>query len=255
MCLNVATYGPGARFTMTDRGREALATTPDCLSIGPSSMRWGGGRLVLDVNERGAPPGFGRVRGRVTVTPRAITSVELPLTPDGAHVWRPFAPVSDIEVDMEAPDLHWKGHGYLDANFGTRPLEADFRFWSWGRFPAAGGATCIYDAERRDGTRLESAFAFTPEGGARAVAAPPRTRFRNSFWGLRRETRADPGTMPRPALDMLDAPFYARTAVTTRLDGETVTGIHEALDLDRFASRLIKPMLAIRVPRRARWPG
>jgi carotenoid 1,2-hydratase len=37
------------------------------------------------------------------------------------------------------------------------------------------------------------------------------------------------------------------------INGETVTGVHEALDLDRFASPLLKPMLAVRVPRRAGW--
>ena len=52
---------------------------------------------------------------------------------------------------------------------------------------------------------------------------------------------------------MLDAPFYSRSAVQTVLDCETVTGVHEALDLDRYASPLIKPMLAFRVPRRAGW--
>jgi carotenoid 1,2-hydratase len=31
----------------------------------------------------------------------------------------------------------WEGHGYFDANFGTRALEADFAYWTWGRFPAA----------------------------------------------------------------------------------------------------------------------
>jgi carotenoid 1,2-hydratase len=52
---------------------------------------------------------------------------------------------------------------------------------------------------------------------------------------------------------MLDAPFYTRAAVRTRIDGEETTGVHEALDLRRFRSPLLKPMLAVRVPRRARW--
>jgi hypothetical protein len=30
-------------------------------------------------------------------------------------------------------------------------------------------------------------------------------------------------------------------------------GVHEALDLDRFASPFLKPMLAVKVPRRAGW--
>jgi carotenoid 1,2-hydratase len=52
---------------------------------------------------------------------------------------------------------------------------------------------------------------------------------------------------------MLDAPFYSRSAVRTKIYGEETVGVHEALDLRRFASPLLKPMLAMRVPRRAGW--
>ena len=52
---------------------------------------------------------------------------------------------------------------------------------------------------------------------------------------------------------MLDAPFYSRSVVETKIDGEMVQGVHEALDLVRYRSRLLKPMLAVRVPRRRGW--
>ena len=52
---------------------------------------------------------------------------------------------------------------------------------------------------------------------------------------------------------MLDAPFYSRSVVQTTIDGERVEGVHEALDLNRYSSNLIKPMLAVRVPRRKNW--
>ena len=238
---------------MTDRGRAALRQGADSFEVGPSSMRWTGSELVIDIDEVSGPPVISRVRGRITVSPRAVTGVEMALTPDGAHVWRPFAPSADIHVELEAKGWQWRGHGYFDANFGTRALEADFRFWTWGRYPTRDGAICFYDATRRDGSELEAAIAFDVAGGARMVEAPPRTRFRRSLWQVRRETRADPGVRPRQVLAMLDAPFYARSAVTTRIGGEAVTGVHEALDLDRFASPLLKPMLAVRVPRRAGW--
>jgi len=41
--------------------------------------------------------------------------------------------------------------------------------------------------------------------------------------------------------------------VRTVIDGEETTGVHESLDLDRFRAAALKPMLAVRVPRRARW--
>ena len=252
-CINVATYGKGGRFTMTDRGRAALRTSPDTLQVGPSAMHWDGDRLVITINEIASPPLISRVRGTITVTPRAVTSVELALTPDGAHVWRPFAPDSDITVALEADGWQWSGHGYFDANFGTRALETDFTFWTWGRYPTRDGALCIYDATRRDGSEIETAVAFDRTGAAQVVDAPPRTRFKRSLWQVYRETRADPGVTPQQVLPMLDAPFYARSAVKTQINGEIVTGVHEALDLVRFRSPLLKPMLAVRVPRRAGW--
>ena len=250
-CLNVATYGPRKRFTMTDRGRTSLHLSPDTLRIGPSAMRWAGDRLVIDVAEWGALPMVAPVRGRITLWPEAVTGVEMPLTPDGGHVWRPFAPIARIEVALDRPGLSWSGHGYFDANFGTRALEADFGFWTWGRFPTRNGALCAYDAERLDGSRLDAAIGFGKDGSAGIVDAPPRTAFPRSFWAVRRETRADPGTQPKQRLNMLDAPFYSRSAVETTLGGERVVGVHEALDLRRFRSPVLKPMLAVRVPR---WP-
>ena len=241
---------------MTDRGRKALRTTRDTFQVGPSQMRWDGEKLIFDINEISSPPLVSRVRGQVTVTPRAVTDVELPLAADGTHVWRPFAPLSEITVDLEATGWQWSGHGYFDANFGTRALEQDFNYWTWGCFPHSDGATAFYDVTRRDGSQYETAIAFCDNGSAEHVEAPPLTRFKNSLWQVRRETRADPGATPKQHLSMLDAPFYSRSAVRTRLNGEDVLGVHEALDLRRFASPLLKPMLAVRVPRRAgwRWP-
>ena len=236
---------------MTDRGEEALALERHGIHIGPSSMRWEGDALVIDIDER-TWPHLHRLRGRVTVHPEAVTSVELPLTPAGTHVWRPFAPEARIEVALDRPGWAWSGHGYFDANFGTRALEDDFRFWTWGRYPTRRGAVTFYDAARRDGSDLGVAVSFE-KGRAQAVEAPPRTPFRRSLWAVRRETRADPGTAPRQVKAMLDAPFYCRAAVETTIHGERTTGVHEALDLDRFASPLLKPMLAVKVPRRPGW--
>lgn len=238
---------------MTDRGRDALRQSADALTVGPSSMRWERDRLVIDIDEWGAPPLVTRVRGRITVRPCAITGVEVALSPDGAHVWRPFAPVSDVEVDLESPGWQWRGHGYFDANFGTRALEADFTDWTWGRYPLRDGCTCFYDAHRRDGSALALGLHFDAGGAARDVPLPPLAPLRRSLWAVRRRTRADAGFSPVQVKPMLDAPFYCRSAVRTRLDGQETTGVHEALDLRRFRSPLLKPMLALRVPRRARW--
>jgi carotenoid 1,2-hydratase len=249
----VATYGPGGRFTMTDRGRSALKQTGDTLTVGPSSMRWHDGKLVIKVNEISAPPHISRVRGTITVIPSALTSVEAPLTPDGSHIWRPFAPTCDIHVELDAPGWQWQGHGYFDANFGTRALEQDFSSWTWGRFPLENGSACFYDATLLDGSALSLSAHFDNTGNASETAAPPKARLPRSLWAVARETRADTGVIPRQVQNMLDAPFYSRSAVQTCINGETTIGVHEALDLRRFRSPFLKPMLACRVPRRARW--
>ncbi|MEL7097719.1 MAG: carotenoid 1,2-hydratase [Pseudomonadota bacterium] len=253
VCINVATYGPGGRFTMTDRGRSALRQTASRLEVGPSMMRWEDDRLIIDIDEISSPPLINRIRGQIVITPSALTSVELALTPDHAHVWRPFAPRSRISVEIDRPGWQWEGEGYFDANFGTRALEEDFSYWTWGRYPKGDGATCFYDATRLDGSELAAAFHFGPCGKAEVIDLPPKAPMRRSLWTVRRETRADAGYKPRQVQAMLDAPFYTRAAVRTQLDGEETVGVHEALDLRRFRSPLLKPMLAVRVPRRARW--
>jgi len=246
------TYGRGGRWTMTDRGQDALRLSDDTLQIGPSAMHWDGNKLIIDINEVSTPH-CQRLSGRVTVRPSAMTNVELPLTDDGAHVWRPFAPKSDIEVNLNRPGWQWRGHGYFDANFGTRALEADFSYWTWGRFPLKDGAACFYDATRRDGSELAVGIGFAEDGTAHAIDMPPKQSLSRPLWMVRRETRADAGYAPQQVKAMLDAPFYNRSVVRTRINGEETVGVHEALDLDRFRGPWLMPMLAVRVPRRARW--
>jgi carotenoid 1,2-hydratase len=253
-CINVATYGPGGRFTMTDRGRAALTQSRDTLQVGPSAMHWTGRELVITVDEISSPPLISRVRGTITLTPRAITGAEVALTPDNRHLWRPFAPIARIDVDL-TQGHRWQGHGYFDANFGTAALEADFQYWTWGRFPLRDRAVCFYDATRMDGSTLALGVEVMPDGAVRQITPPPLAPLKRTNWLLKRETRADQGTKPRQVMAMLDAPFYSRSVVETTIDGECSHGVHEALDLTRFRKPWLKPMLAVRVPRRAGWPA
>ncbi|MDP2084681.1 MAG: carotenoid 1,2-hydratase [Gemmobacter sp.] len=252
VCLNVVTYGPGGRFTMTDRGRPALHRSATEFRVGPSRMVWDGSALVIEVDEWSSWPLVSRVQGRIVLTPAALADVELPLSPDGAHAWRPLAPVARVTVDL-SQGHRWQGHGYFDSNHGTSALERDFRTWTWGRFPVGDGAVCFYDAERSDGTRLETAVRFDRDGRHTLVEPPPRATFGRSRWLVARETRADAGFQPRQVLAMLDAPFYTRAVVETQIGGELSRGVHEALDLRRFKGPWLMPMLATRVPRRAGW--
>lgn len=237
---------------MTDRGRAALRQTNDTFTVGPSSLQWRGGQLVIAVDEISSLPLISRMRGEIVLTPSGITDVELPLTPEGTHVWRPFAPSARIDVDL-GTGWQWSGHGYFDANFGTRALEQDFDFWTWARYPVDGGATCFYDATRRDGSALEVGLKFAEDGSVIPFDGPPPTPMARSLWLVRRDTRCDPGHRPKQVKAMLDAPFYTRSVVETKINGEVTQGVHEALDLNRFRGPWLMPMLAVRVPRRAGW--
>nr|WP_308916261.1 carotenoid 1,2-hydratase [Jannaschia sp. LMIT008] len=244
--------GPGGRWTMTDRGRAALHQAPERIEMGPSSLHWDGTRLAIELDEV-ATPHLTPIKGRVTITPRGVTGIEAALKPDGSHVWRPLAPASDIRVEIDRPGWTWDGHGYLDSNFGTAPLEQDFAYWHWGRFPVPDGRVIFYESELRDGTETRIALHFDDHGNAREIEAPPLQRMPRSAWALRRETRCDTGHAPRPVQSMISAPFYQRAVVDTVIHGHRTQGVWEAFDGDRFQAWWMKPLLALRVPRRAGW--
>ena len=98
--VNVALYGPrGARWAMTERGRQSLKRTRDVLLIGPSSLEWRDGALTIRVNEIAAPlpkP----IRGEIVVKPLAINAKEFTLETKGNHIWRPIAPVARVSLDL-----------------------------------------------------------------------------------------------------------------------------------------------------------
>ncbi|MEO0681174.1 MAG: carotenoid 1,2-hydratase, partial [Pseudomonadota bacterium] len=184
----------------------------------------------------------------------AVTEIEAILDASGRQIWRPFAPRARIEVDFSDPAWRWSGEGYIDANFGVAMLEEDFSYWTWSRAPHGDGAVSFYDARRRDGSALELALRFSRDGTAEPVAPPPKARLPRGLWGVRRETRADAGTQPRTLHRLENAPFYTRSALTAQVYGETVTAMHEALNLDRFANPVVKSLLPWRMPRPPYWP-
>ena len=56
---------------------------------------------------------------------------------------------------------------------------------------------------------------------------------------------------PQALRSFEDAPFYSRSLVAAKFQGETVNWINESLSLDRFANPLVRLMLPFRMPRRA----
>lgn len=250
--LNVALYGPGARWTMTERGRGHVARDADNLQIGPSAVRWTGNALEIDIEEmdkRVGVPWQRRVSGKVRVYPEAMNDRAFALDPEGKHRWHCLAPRARIEVVMEKPGVTWKGSAYLDSNFGSESLEEGFRVWHWSRAHGRRDSVVCYEGIRRNGDAFASALRFGPDGVPHEEEAlPPVAPLPNTLWQMERKTRADRGHAS-VIRTWEDAPFYARSTLASRLFGEPVVAVQESLDLDRFASPLVQFMLPYRIPR------
>lgn len=243
--INVALYGPKARWTMTERGRRAVTRTEDVFRVGPSHLAWRGDTLEIALHERGAPLPRA-VRGSIRLTPEAMPATAFALDPAGRHVWQPVAPLARISVALEAPELRWEGEAYLDSNSGDEPLEDGFAAWTWARARRRRDAMVLYDVQPRRGPARSMALSLGRDGVAE-VEPPPPQLLPGTLWRIPRGIRSDAAARVRQTLE--DAPFYARSLVDGVWGGEPVSAVHESLALDRFATRWVKALLPFRMPR------
>jgi len=251
--MNVVLHGPRAqRFALTERGRASVTRTSTALSIGPSVMRWEGDALVIDLDEATAlfpKPVPGRIRGRVRVLPKCAPGAAVSLDPAGRHQWFPVAPTARVEVDLHDPDLHFSGSGYHDANAGSRGLEDDFASWQWSRAEVGGESVVLYDTIGRDGAARPLGMHFRRDGSVRPYEADATRALPRSPWGIARSTRCDAGASPTVRETLLDAPFYTRSVLSTRILGREVSAMHEAVDLGRFASKWVQFLVPFKMRR------
>lgn len=239
---------------MTERGRSALRRSETTLAIGPSSMVFDGKTLTFQLDER-SMPWASPLRGRVRVAPMRLAGQTFALDSAGLHRWSPLAPMARVEVALDAPAVRWTGHGYLDTNSGDVPLESTFRSWQWSRATNRESATIFYDVQPLNGAERCLALKVGIDGAIDDTALASVVALPKSKWGVARSTRGDAGTSARVLTTFEDAPFYARSLVTTQLDGELTTSIHESLSLTRFDTRWVQCLLPFRMPRRTNWPG
>lgn len=251
--INVALYGPRARWTMTERGAQALARSRSRLAIGPSGLAYEDGGLTISLRERGAPwPA--PVRGIVRVEAPAVAGDAVVLDARGFHRWHPFAPCARVTVALDRPALRWSGPGYFDGNDGDEPLEDAFASWHWSRARVRNHTVISYDVARRDGGGTALAFRCGEDGTLARIDPMPVAALPASAWRIARRTRAD-GADARVVATLVDAPFYARSLVASRIQGEPALAIHESLSLDRFRAAWVRMLLPFRMPRAAgrRW--
>lgn len=259
VCINVALYAPeGNRWTMTERGRKATHRDALSFQVGPSQIRRDGGEIVIEFDEISVPRPPAqwlpkRVKGTIRFSPDAVTSQVFDIDAAGTHRWWPVSPTGRISAEFETGGENWSGHGYMDSNWGSEPLERGFTLWDWarGRLPN-GDAVIIYDTIRKDGSHGEIAIRIGTDGEVHQIEMPAKTRIANGFWGVPRSGHHDEGAKPSLSRTLEDGPFYTRSVIRTRLTGETVDMMHESLSGARFASPVVKAMLPFRMPRRAK---
>jgi carotenoid 1,2-hydratase len=250
--MNVALYAPrGDRWALTERGKSAVARGARDLAIGPSSMEWDGTDLRIAFDEVTSPVPT-RLRGRVRVRPLEVMGEVFSLDAAGRHTWSPIAPVATAEVDLESPDLRFRGAAYVDSNMGEEPLERAFSSWSWSRSARAGETAVTYDVRRADGSGALIAKVFGAGGEARDLGELQSMPLGRTRWGVDRSIQVDAATSPRLIRTLEDTPFYARSLASASFGGKLSTVVHEALSLDRFKQGWVRFLLPFRMRRELR---
>ena len=242
---------------MTERGGRHGSRTIADFRVGPSSLQWRDGRLVIRFDELSLPwPGQQmlpeRIVGTLTLDAGAITQTAHAIDSSGDHRWWPIAPTSRLHAAFEGGNIpDWSGHGYLDCNWGMTGLEDAFLRWDWARGVLPSGDTVIlYDTERCDGSRDCLCLRINEAGEMSNFDMPPRHGLGPGLWRVRRGSHADAGYTPAIHKVLEDGPFYCRSEVETHLLGEDVVLMHESFDGRRFANPVVKAMLLFRMPRR-----
>lgn len=248
--INVALYGPGGRWAMTERQSSSVQRSATEFVVGPSVVSWDGKRLCYRLRERCTPYGQ-LLSGEISVVPGAACDLAVDLDGHGRHLWTPWAPHSRVQVRLDTPGWNWDGSAYLDANAGNEPLERAFRSWDWSRTERAqdsGQAQRMrlhYEVQRRSGEEQLFAFDIDHQGQVAEVAGDPVEDQRRTGWGIQRYPRC--GHRIAGVKGYEDTPFYSRTLLRSAHPGEFT--VHERLSMDRFVKPWVRTLLPFRMPR------
>ena len=246
--LNVAIHGPGQAesWVFTEFSSEEITRNASEFVLGDSRLHRDESGLTIDLNAR-TKPFFQRmnthVRGRIRLKPSAPYERIVSLDANQRHRWIGLAPRARVQVELQEPNLTFSGSAYHDANQGLEPLENAFRYWNWSRAELSQGTLVLYDTMETDGSYKESARLYQPDGGIVDVDVDQQCHLKSGAWGIKRRTRADQGSHARIEKTLVDAPFYTRSLMRTRLLGESSIAVHETVDLQRFQAPWVRFLL------------
>lgn len=256
--VNIAIYGrSGKRWAMTERDAGSLDCRPDSIRVGQSSLHWRGDRLTFELDEVSVPIPS-RIRGHIHLYPESHNDLQFMLDKRDMHHWQPIFPRGRVEIRLGKPDLKWCGNAYFDSNHGHAPLEDDFVSWNWSRSSAPGnGSTLLYDCNlvRSLGGQQERrclGINFDRHGTASAFAPTAETRLpTTAIWRIERATRSSPEqTLGGKVETLEDTPFYARSLLSVKQQGQAQTVVHESLSMTRFKQAWVRLLLPFKMPRR-----
>lgn len=254
LAINLALYGERRAWVFT----EAKANTPGgalsatTLRAGNNTWQQTDEGLVLTINDRSVP--WGRpIVGRIVLRgQRAKDHGPRVLCAEGQHHWWPILPVAHIEVDMQSPKLHWRGHAYHDLNFGDAPLAQGFSRWSWMRTTRPEATDIVYAVHKRghDAAQAQTlSLTMHRDGTVTDRAVPPLQPLPVSGWRLR-GVGCDLPDQPGALQLLEDTPFYRRSMWPVMHNG-TPAGVvmHEALDMDRWQRSWVRALMPFRLRR------
>jgi len=102
---------------------------------------------------------------------------------------------------------------------------------------------------RRDGSAQSLALQVNRAGAVADMPIPPQAMMPPGLWRVARPTRSEDGKAELVRA-LVDAPFYTRSEIRTRLLGQNAIAVHESLALNRFDNLAVQAlMLPFRVPR------
>ena len=282
--LFAAVYRDGRQIAYAlnrhDRSQFEASRNEPSVRVGGSAARWNAeaGRfdLSLDVPLR---IGGDRLRGELTFTP-SIAPEALGFGCGGGsdeHVWNPIAPTCHVGGEFSLHALgeilcaeRFRGRGYVDHNYGSRPLTEGIERWHWGRAHFGDTAVVFYQNEPEHGAHesvlaavgtdcppfhaSEVAFAAT---AWRRRALCPRFPGAVTVSGRQNGTTVELEGRVRSILDW--GPFYMRflTDYSGEVQGRRVeaTGISEYLDPRGLRMRILRPLIKTRIQNLSRSPA